>query len=66
MRMLSEFVMQDRQKQYDAPYRLHRAGYSATSGDTCKGPTITVEHHQTQLSDVQEIVYTLDPAARPY
>jgi vacuolar-type H+-ATPase catalytic subunit A/Vma1 len=64
--MLSEFVMHDGQKQYDAPFKLHEGGYRATSGDSAKGPTISVEHHETQLADVEAIIYAVDGAAQHY
>jgi hypothetical protein len=64
--MLSEFVMQDRQKQYDAPFQLHQGGYRATSRDSAKGPTISVEHHETQLADVEAIILAVDGAAERY
>jgi hypothetical protein len=64
--MLSEFVMHDRQTQYDAPFRLHEGGYSARSGDSAKGPTISVEHHETQLDDVEAIILAVDCAAQRY
>jgi hypothetical protein len=64
--VLSEFVMQDPQKQYDAPYRLQQGGFRATSGHSSRGPTIVVEHHEAELADVEAIVYAVDGAARRY
>jgi hypothetical protein len=64
--MLSEFVMHDRQKQYDAPFRLHEGGYRAISRDSAKGPTISVEHHETQSADVEAIILAIDGSAQRY